>query len=86
MWRDGLYPGERCRPKSRKYRDDWKRLGDVQDQIERMMRDDRGLLILYEEQQNLVSRLHEMENIEAFKIGFALAVRLLYESAREAVI
>lgn len=45
-----------------------------------MMRDDNGLTSLYEEQQNITSRLHEMENIEAFKIGFALAVRLLYES------
>ncbi len=55
-------------------------MGDVQDRIERMMRDDNGLTSLYEEQQNITSRLHEMENIEAFKIGFALAVRLLYES------
>lgn len=55
-------------------------MGDVQDRIERMMRDDHGLTSLYEEQQNITSRLHEMENIEAFKIGFALAVRLLYES------
>ena len=86
LWNGELYATELCKPQDENYENEIKRLETVHRKLLALFEEDKRNSELLEEYEEHLTGLAEMENKEAFKCGFSIAVNMILEALVSCII
>lgn len=83
LWNGDLFPAEQCHPQDKEYKELLCALDETHVQLLNIVAESSEIRKLLEDYENQASIIEEKNHLEAFKMGFALAISMTAESLSE---